>query len=234
MKKKDGRLRFCVDYRQLNTQTVRDAYALPQIEELLDTLGGARYFTTLDMRSGYYQVDVAREHRERTAFTVGPLGFYQFVRMPFGLTNAPATFQRLMEKTMGNLHMKECCTFIDDLNVPGKDFQEEKERVGHVLQKIRDHGQKLNPKKCRFFHARVGYCGHVVSKDGIEADPEKTSKIADWPAPRNAAEVRQFLGFAGYYRRFVKGFSKIAKPLTDLTGGPSQKGKRKKTVEPVP
>ena len=237
VRKKDGGLRFCVDYRQLNQVTVKDAYALPQIDELLDNMLGATYFTSLDMRSGYHQVEIEEEHKARTAFTVGPLGFFEFERMPFGLTNAPATFQRLMERVMGNLHMSECCTFIDDVIIPGTDFDQEMTRLEHVLQKLREHHLKLNPKKCVFLQRKVTYCGHVVSENGVEADPEKTARIAEWPTPHNVADVRQFLGFAGYYRRFVKGFSAIAKPLTQLTGGSGgrgRRGKKKTDAEPVP
>lgn len=173
VRKKDGRLRFCIDYRQLNQRTVRDSYDLPRIEELMDHLIGAKFFSSLDMRSGYYQVEVEDEHKPRTAFTVGPLGFYQCERMPFGLTNSPATFQRLMEKTMGELHMKECLTFIDDVIVPGRSFDEELLRLEHVFEKVRKQHLKLNPKKCDFCRRKVAYCGHVVSEFGVEADPAK-------------------------------------------------------------
>ncbi len=237
VQKKDGRLRFCIDYRQLNQRTVKDAYALPRFEEMMDQLIGSKYFSSLDMRSGYYQVEIEEEDKPKTAFTVGPLGFYQCERMPFGLTNAPATFQRLMERCMGELHMKENVTFIDDVIVHGCTFDEELTRLGHAFEKIRSSNLKLNPAKCSFFKRRVCYCGHVVSEDGIETDPAKTEKIAEWPAPTNVDEVREFVGLCGYYRRFVKGFAKIAKPLTDLLGGPGKKtkGRRRKIMtEPVP
>lgn len=232
VRKKCGGLRFCIDYRQLNQRTVKDSYALPRIEELMDHLIGAKFFSSLDMRSGYYQVEMEEAHKPRTAFTVGPLGFYQCERMPFGLTNAPATFQRLMERTMEELHMKECITFIDDVLVPGKDFEQEMTRLGNVFGKLRKQNLKLNPKKCEFFKRRVKYCGHIVSEDGVETDPAKTSKIAEWPVPKNVDDVRQFLGFSGYYRRFVQGFSKVAKPLTDLLTG-TQGRKKGKTTGPT-
>ena len=205
-----------MDYRQLNQRTIKDSYALPRIEELMDHFSGCKYFSSLDMRSGYYQVEVEEQHKKRTAFTVGPLGFWEFVRMPFGLSNAPATFQRLMEHSMEELHMKECFAFIDDINVPGKDFTEECDRLRHVFQKLRHHKLKLNAEKCQLFCMRVKFCGHIISQDGIETDPDKISKIADWPTPQNAPQVREFVGFAGYYRRFVRDFSKIAKPLNEL------------------
>ena len=231
VKKKDGRLRFCIDYRQLNQRTVKDSYALPRIDEMIDHLIGAKYFSSLDMRSGYYQVEVEEDHKPRTAFTVGPLGFYQCERMPFGLTNAPATFQRLMQRTLGDLHMKECLTFVDDIIVHGRTFDEELLRLEHVLQKLREQNLKLNPKKCEFLRRRVKYCGHIVSEHGVETDPAKTQKIADWPTPKNVDDVRQFLGFSSYYRRFVQGFSKTARPLTDLLIG--TQGKKSK-MKPDP
>ena len=230
VRKKDGRLRFCIDYRLLNQRTVKDSYALPRIEEMLDVLAGAKYFSTLDLRSGYYQVDVAEDHKPRTAFTVGPLGFFECTRMPFGLTNAPATFQRLMERCMGELHMQECVTFIDDIMVFAKDFDQELERLGHCFQKLRLNGLKVNAKKCDFFKRKVRYCGHVVSEDGVETDPDKIAEIQAWNVPTNVTELRKFLGLAGYYRRFVDSFSRKAKPLTDLLGGtPTKKRKKKKT-----
>ena len=228
VRKRNGALRFCVDYRQLNQRTIKDSYALPRIEELLDHFAGCTYFSSLDLRSGYYQVEVEEQHKERTAFTVGPLGFYEFNQMPFGLTNAPATFQRLMEHSMGELYMRECFPFVDDIMVPGKGFDEEYSRLRRVFQKTRENKLKLNSSKCQLFQRRACYCGHIVSSDGIETDPAKVAKIADWREPENATELREFLGFAGYYRKFVAGFATIAKPLNQLIGGPSKRHAKKK------
>lgn len=229
VRKKNGKLRFCTDFRQLNERTVRDSYALPRIEETIDHLKGSQYFSTLDLRSGYYQVELEEEHKARSAFTAGPLGFWEYNRMPFGLTNAPATFQRLMERAMGELHLRECVTFIDDVIVHGCSFEQEQERLRHVFDKIRLNRLKLNATKCEFFKKKVGYLGHVVSSEGIETDPEKTKKIQDWPCPTNVKELHTFLGFSGYYRKFVENYSQIAKPLTELLGGThkGRKGKRK-------
>ena len=236
-KKKTGKLRMCVDFRQLNNRTIKDSYALPRIDEILDHLKGATYFTSLDMRSGYYQVELEPEHQERTAFTVGPLGFYECVRMPFGLTNAPATFQRLMERVMEEIHMKECVTFIDDVIVHGTDFDQHLERLEHVFQKIRKHNLKLNPEKCEFLKRKVVYCGHVVSDQGIETDPAKIAEVQQMEAPTNVEEVRRFIGLTGYYRKFVKDYAKIARPLTDLLMGPRKKktkGKGRPAVSQQP
>ena len=211
VRKKDNKLRMCVDYRQLNNRTVKDSYALPRIEELLDTLAGSKYFSVLDMKSGYHQVEVLEEHKCRTAFTVGPLGFWEFNRLPFGLSNAPATYQRLMEQCLGDLNMKICAIYLDDLIIFSSTLEEHLERLDIVLRRLKECNLKLNVKKCKFLQTKVKYVGHIVSENGVEADPEKIEKIRNWPTPKNAEEVRQFTSFAGYYRRFVKDFSKNSK-----------------------
>jgi transposase InsO family protein len=216
-----------VDYRQLNARTVKDAYALPRIEELLDTLAGSKYFSVLDLKSGYHQVEVREEHKERTAFTVAPLGFFEYNRMAMGLANAPATYQRLMEECLGDLHLKVCMVFLDDIIVFSDNFDEHLIRVEQVLDRLRLCGLKLNPKKCSFCQDKVRYVGHVVSADGIEADPEKCEQVKNWPRSTTPEEVRRFLGFCSYYRRFVKGFSSIARPLSELMPNPTASKKRK-------
>jgi transposase InsO family protein len=219
-RRKDGRLRMCIDFRQLNNITIKDSYALPRVDEILDCLGGSKYFTVLDMKSGYYQVELDENHKQYTAFTVGPLGFYEYERMPFGLSNAPATYQRLMEECLGDLHLKICVIFLDDLIIFSNTFEEHLERLEQVFKRLEESGLKLAPQKCKFFKEKVTYVGHVVSKEGVEADPGKIEKVQNWPTPSNPEEVRQFLGFAGYYRKFVKGFSQIARPLIDLMPAP--------------
>ena len=233
VRKKDGKIRMCVDYRQLNNRTVRDSYALPRIEEILDTLAGSKYFTVLDMKSGYHQVELLEEHNCRPAFTVGPLGFWEFNRLPFGLNNAPATYQRLMEQCLGDLNMKICAIYLDDLIIFSSTLEEHLYRLDKVLTRLRECNLKLSPKKCNFLQTKVKYVGHIVSENGVEADPEKVEKVKNWPTPQNAEEVRQFTSFAGYYRRFVKDFSKIAKPLTDLHPNTTIKnGKKVKPLKP--
>ena len=232
-RKKDGKLRMCVDYRQLNNRTWKDSYALPRIEEILDTLSGSKYYTVLDMKSGYHQVEVLEEHKCRTAFTVGPLGFWEFNRLPFGLNNAPATYQRLMEQCLGDLNMKICAIYLDDLIIFSNTMEEHLERLDKVLQRLKDCNLKLNPKKCKFLQTKVKYVGHIVSENGVEADPEKLEKIRNWPIPKTSEEIHKFTSFAGYYRRFVKDFSKIAKPLTELHPNTTIKnGKKVKTSKP--
>lgn len=227
-RKKNNELRMCVDYRQLNLRTKKDSYALPRIEEILDALAGNRFFTILDMKSGYHQVELHEKHKERTAFTVGPLGFYEYHRMPFGLVNAPATYQRLMEECFDGLHLDICFIYLDDLIIFSKTYEEHVERLEKIFQRLREVNLKLSPKKCEFFKKKVKYVGNIVSEEGIEPDPDKINKVQNWPKPRNSDEVRQFLGFVGYYRRFIEGFSTIARPLNDLL--PNTKKKTRKGV----
>ena len=228
VRKKNGKLRMCVDYRMLNKRSVKDAYALPRIEEVFDVLHGATVFSTLDMKSGYHQVEVEDEHKERTAFTVGPLGFYEYCKMPFGLTNSPATYQRLMEECLGDYNMKICIIYLDDIIIFAKDFDEHIERLDLVLTRLKECNLKLSAEKCFFLQDSVKFLGHIVSENGVETDPEKISKVKNWPVPTNADEVRSFVSFAGYYRRYVKDFSKLAKPLTDLLPPTSVKKNKKK------
>lgn len=231
-RKKNGDLRMCVDYRQLNARTIKDAYALPRIEEILDSLGGNSYFSVLDMKSGYHQVELFEDHKQRTAFTVGPLGFFEYNRMPFGLANAPATYQRLMENCLGDLNLNICFIYLDDLIVFSKTFEEHVKRLQSIFQCIRENNLKLSPKKCQFFMDKVKYVGHVVSKNGIEPDPDKIEKVVNWPRPTKPDEVRQFVGFVGYYRRFIKDFTKIAKPLNQLMPPTSQKSRKNSKAPP--
>ena len=234
VRKKDNSLRLCVDYRTLNSRTVNDAYALPRIEEILDGIGGNRFYSILDMKSGYYQVEIEEADKQFTAFTAGPLGFYEYNRLPFGLSNAPATYQRLMEECLGDLVTDEdriCQIYLDDILVGSKTFEEHVERLLQVFSRVREAGLKLSPKKCALFRDRVKYVGHVVSEHGVETDPEKIDKIRNWPIPQNAKQLRTFVGFAGYYRRFVNNFSKVSRPLTQLLLL-HPPGKRLKKIKP--
>lgn len=234
VRKRDGSLRFCIDFRKLNSKTVKDAYALPRMEEALEAMAGCSWFSTLDLKSGYWQVEIDEPDKAKTAFTVGPLGFFECNRMAFGLTNAPATFQRLMEHCMADINFKKCIVYIDDIIVYSRSFDEHLERLEAVFARLEQYGLKLKPSKCSFFKEKVKYLGHIISVDGIETDPEKVSAIRDWPVPENLGQLRTFLGFCGYYRRFVPAFSKLVKPLNDLVtsllGKPGQ-GKRQRGTE---
>ncbi len=238
VRKKDGGLRFCIDYRKLNNRTVKDAHSLPRIEESLDALAGARWFSSADLKAGYWQIGVKEADKPKTAFTVGPLGFWEFNRMPFGLTNAPATFQRLMESCMGDLHLTQCLLYLDDIIVFSSTFQEHVCRLENILERLSEHGLKLKPTKCCFFRKSVRYLGHVISEDGIQTDIDKIEAVKSWPVPGNVKDLRRFLGFTGFYRRFVKNYSKVSRPLYDLLKGDPTAGKVKKksrnVAKPVP
>ena len=226
-----GGLRFCIDLRKLNNRTVKDGYSLPRIEDTLDCLHGAVWFSTLDLKSGYWQVELEEEAKPLTAFTVGPLGFWECEHMPFGLTNAPATFQRLMESCLGELHLNWCIIYLDDIIVFSRTPEEHIHRLRAVFEKLKAAGLKLKPSKCDFFKKEIKYLGHVVSEQGVSTDPDKIKAVTEWPQPTTVTEVRSFLGFVSYYRRFIPNFSKVAKPLNkllqNLEGTPSQKKKFK-------
>lgn len=215
VKKKDGSLRMCVDYRQLNSKTRKDAFPLPRIEETLDSLTGAHWFSTLDLASGYNQVPVSESDRPKTAFCT-PFGLFEWNRMPFGLCNAPSTFQRLMERLFGDQRHQSVLLYLDDIIVFSSSIQQHLERLRMVLGRLRAEGLKVKLEKCAFFQERVTYLGHVISSSGVATDPGKVEAVAQWPCPRTVAELRTFLGFASYYRRFVEGFAKLAAPLHQI------------------
>ncbi|PIK36839.1 Retrovirus polyprotein [Apostichopus japonicus] len=190
VRKKDGKLRLCVDYRALNNKTRKDAYPLPRIEEALDALKGAKYFCSLDLSHGYYQVPVAEEDVEKTAFRAGTGGLYEYLRMPFGLCNAPATFMRLMDHIFGDQNMQTLLIYLDDILVFGSTVEETTARLEMVIERLERHNLKLKPSKCQLFRKKVRYLGHVVSSEGISPDPEKIRAVKDWPLPRNEKELR--------------------------------------------
>jgi transposase InsO family protein len=227
VKKKDGSLRFCIDFRKLNSRTPADAYPLPRIEETLEAMRGSRWFSSLDLKSGFWQVPVAEEDRHKTAFTVGNLGFWEWNRMPMGLRNSGATFQRLMEQCLEGLQPNKCLVYLDDVVVHSQTFEEHLDRLSEVFERLQAYGLKLKPSKCHLFKQRLAYLGHVVSAEGVETDPEKIAALANWKVPSNPSELQTFLGFVGYYRRYVEGFSKIVKPLYVLLQGHVQKKRSK-------
>ena len=226
VRKKDGRLRFCIDLRRLNNRTVKDAYSLPKIESILDSLIGAQIFSTLDLKAGYWQVEMAEECKAYTAVTCGPLGFYECDTMPFGATNAPATFQRLMHDCLGDLNMNWCMVYLDDIIIFSDTKEEHLKRLEAVFQKLSAAGLKWKPSKCFFFREEIEYLGHVVSGKGIATNPKKVEAVAKWLTPKTVYDVRSFLGFVGYYRRFIKDFSKIAKPIREVITGLENQSKR--------
>jgi len=216
VKKKDGSIRFCVDFRKLNAITKKDSYPIPRIDDLLDRLAGNSWFSSLDLKSGYWQVRIRPGDREKTAFSIGK-GLWQFTVMPFGLCNAPATFERLMEKVLQQLINKICLVYLDDVVIFSEDFEGMMKRLEQVFSRLRSANLRLNPKKCSFLRKEIKYLGYVISEKGVLTDEEKISSVKDWPVPRTKKQVRSFLGFCSYYRKFVKDFSLIAKPLFSLT-----------------
>ena len=176
VQKKDGSTRMCVDYRKINDVTKKDSFPLPRVDDILDALGGALWFSTLDLVSGYWQVEVHPEDREKTAFVV-PQGLYEFRTMPFGLCNVPSTFQRLMELVLAGLRWEIYLAYLDDIVIFGSTFKEHLERLRTVLDRLRASGLRLKPSKCQLFRREVRFLGHVVTKDGVAADPEKTESV---------------------------------------------------------
>ena len=226
VRKKDGSLRFCIDLRKLNARTIKDAYSLPRIDETLDCLGGATIFTSLDLKSGYWQVEMEEESKPLTAFTVGPLGFYECERMPFGLTNAPATFQHLMENCLGELHLSWCIIYLDDIIIFSANPKEHLHRPRGVFTKLDKADLKLKPNKCEFFKTKITYLGHLVSSKGIEMDPKKVEAVKNWTVPKTVTDVRSFLGFTNHYRRFIRGYANVARPLNLLVSGDNANHKK--------
>ncbi len=217
VRKKNGETRFCVDYRRVNERTIKDSYPLPLISDALDCLEGAKWFSTLDLASGYWQVPLAESSRPVTAFVSETSGHWQWKVLPFGLCNAPACFERLMEKVLAGLHWKSCLLYLDDIISHATTFDGAINRLEEVFQRLKDANLKVGPDKCHLFQKKVTYLGHVVSEDGIATDESKISAVVTWPTPENLTETRSWLGFTSYYRRFIKGYAEIAKPLYRLT-----------------
>ncbi|GJY19517.1 putative reverse transcriptase domain-containing protein [Tanacetum coccineum] len=216
VKKKDGSFRMCIDYRELNKLTVKNRYPLPRIDDLFDQLQGSSIYSKIDLRSGYHQLRVREEDIPKTAFRTR-YGHYEFQVMPFGLTNSHALFMDLMNRVCKPYLDKFVIVFIDDILIYSKNKQEHAEHLKLILELLKKEQLYAKFSKCEFWIPKVQFLGHVIDSQGIHVDPAKIESVKDWASPKSATEIRQFLGLAGYYRRFIEGFSKIAKPMTKLT-----------------
>src|SRR6185369_14138514 len=216
VEKKNGKQRLCVDYRALNSITKEDKYPLPNIQETLDSIAGAKWFSTIDLASGYWQMKVADEDIEKTAFVTAH-GFYEFRRMPFGLTNAPAAFQRLMDRVLRNEIGRFVQVYLDDIIIYSKSWEEHLEHIEQVFKRLEEAGLKMGRAKCFFAKKEIEFLGHIVNEEGIKTSPKLVEKIKNFPIPETKTEARSFIGTIGYYRKFIKDFSKIAKPIFGVT-----------------
>ena len=221
VKKADGSLRLCIDLRRVNECGVGSGMPLPNTGELLSNLAGSVWFSTLDMLSGYWQMELDPESRPKTAFATH-LGLHQWRVMPFGLSGAPGSFQKLMQIVLGSMSYEKLLVYLDDVIVPAKSVLEGVERLSEVFRRFRKANLKLKPRKCALFQPKVAFLGHVVSSEGIATDPSKVESVKTWPIPKNKSEVRSFLGLASYYRKYIKGFAHISFPLNRMTDKKSE------------
>eukprot|EP00117_Sycon_ciliatum_P011053 scpid10434/ scgid12689/ Retrovirus-related Pol polyprotein from transposon 412; Protease; Reverse transcriptase; Endonuclease len=216
VRKPDNSIRLCVDYRKLNGVTCKDAFPMPRVDDAIDHMNGARFFSTLDLASGYWQVELENSSKAKAAFAT-PFGLYEWNVMPFGLCNAPATFQRLMTTVLQGLIPDVCLDYLDDIIVHAQSFNTQLTRLRSVFERLKSAGLKVRPSKCRLFQPSVVYLGHTFSAEGVAPNRQKTAAVREWPTPDSSTKVRQFLGFVSYYRRFIQNFSAVAKPLLRLT-----------------
>jgi hypothetical protein len=213
--KKNSKLRLCLDYRELNTRTKLDAYPLPNIPEMLESFGGCKYFSTIDLASGYWQVPMSKEDQEKTAFKC-KFGLYEFTVMPFGLTNAPATFQRLMDKVLKNVKGDFANVYMDDIIVYSRTFEDHLNHLQRIFRLLEDANLMMGKEKCFFCQKEIEFLGHIITPDGLKPNHRLTDKIKNFPNPTDVSTMRSFLGLANYYQRFIPDYATIAYPLTKL------------------
>jgi len=216
--KKNGEWRMCTDSRAINKITIKYRFPLPRMDDIMDCLSGAVYFTKIDMKSGYHQIRIREGDEWKTAFKTRE-GLYEWLVMPFGLTNAPSTFMRLMNEVLKEFLGKFVIVYLDDILIFSKTLEEHLVHIRNVLDKLREEKLLINLKKCSFVKKELVYLGFVISGEGLKMDPEKVKAILEWPTPRSATEVRSFHGLASFYRKFIKGFSSICGPLTETMRG---------------
>jgi len=212
VKKKHGKLRLCADYQALNEATKKDRHPLPLISEALDRLGGAKYFTKLDIKEAYHNIRIREGDAWKTTFST-KLGTYEYLVMPFGLCNAPAAFQRWINEVLIE-HINMCCiVYLDDVLIYSNTLQHYRKDVSNILEALGKSGMKVKPSKSEFHQSGKEYLGFIIEQEGVKTDPVKTQAIWDWTAPKKIKEIQCFLGFCNFYRRFIEGFSRTAKPL---------------------
>ena len=217
VRKKDGRVRWCKDFRDLNKLCAKDAYPLPLMEECVDTLSGSVFFSSLDMNAGYWQIELAEEDRHKSAF-ITKYGLYEYCRMPSGLSGAPSTFQRAMHLVLRGLTWDIALCYLDDVAILGACFSSHLSNVREVLERFRTYHLKLKPRKCVLFQKEITFLGRVVSGEGVAVEPSKITAVTKWPVPKNVREVESYLGFINYHRDHLEGLAGKAAILYELTG----------------
>jgi len=213
---RDGSRRFCSDYRPLNLQTRRDSFPMPLVEDVISQLGKSAWFTTLDLQSGFWQIHMAPENVKKTTL-ITKTGLYDWTVMPFGLKNVTSTFTTTMSLVFEELGDKFLKVFVDDLNIHSENWEDHLQHLGAVLSRLREVNLKLNLNKCCFAAKSIVFLGHVVSKEGTKPDPGKIDVVLRFPEPKTVTNVRSFLGLTGYYRKYIRGYSRLASPLFELT-----------------
>ena len=232
VRKKDGTLQFCINFRRLNARTKKDSFPLPHMQETMESMVGARFFSSMDLKSGFWQVRMSEKSRQYTAVTLGSLGIYEFLWMPYGLCNAPAMFQRLMQNCLGELNLTYTLVYLDDVIVYSKTEEDHLRRLQAIFERFHEHGLKLKPSKCRFLRKQITFLGHEVSADGMMPGNLNLKGIAEMAPPANYTEVWHFLGMTGFFRRFIKNYARIAKPLNNILEGEASKLKSEAVTLP--
>ena len=223
VRKKDGGIRFCIDCRRLNSRTKKDAYPLPRMQETMESMVGTWFFSTMDLKSGFWQVNMAKDSQQYTAFTQGSMEVYEFLRMPFGLCNTPVTFQRLMQNCLRELNLTYALIYLDDMIVFSRTEEEHLHRLRVVFGRFLEHGLKLKLSKCHFLQDQITFLGHEILADGMRPGTANLKAIAEMAPPKTYTEIQHFTGMTGFFRQFIRGYSKIAKPLNDLLEGEASK-----------
>lgn len=226
VKKKSGEIRLCIDYRKLNAVTKRPIFPIPETFQLFETLQGSEYFSSIDLSNAYYQVEVNEADKEKTAFATRR-GQFEFNRMPFGLSGAPSTFQRMMSIILRAENWRQCIIYLDDVLIFAKNFDQHIDRLQNVFQRLREAGIKLSPNKCSLFQTELKFLGHIITKNGIQTDPNKIVAVQNWKRPESVTEMRSFLGFCNYYRKFIKDYAELVSPLESLLKNEDLNNKKK-------